>query len=95
MSYLTEEQAAEKWCPEARLSDAATFNRTGPAANLQCIGSACMMWRWQVTTLDTTTGKFITSRDVADLILAGESDRERFKPAWGQTGYCGLAGNPG
>lgn len=71
MSYLTEEQAVEKWCPQARLGEVgASYNRTGPAANLQCIGSACMMWRWQVRTLDT-------------------------KPAWGDIGYCGLAGNPG
>ena len=46
----TEEEAKTKWCPFARLTDGAvrggTYNRTGPAADLNCIASACMAWRW-------------------------------------------------
>jgi len=43
---MTEKEAKTKWCPLARLSEmGGTYNRTGPEANLQCIGSACMAWR--------------------------------------------------
>ena len=43
---LTEEEAKTKWCPMARLQDVGgTYNRCGPAADLYCIASACMMWR--------------------------------------------------
>lgn len=41
---LTEKEAAEKWCPQARVfraGEAGTGN-----AGVRCIGSACMMWEW-------------------------------------------------
>ena len=44
---MTEDEAKTRWCPFARLNDGAgNYNRCGPAANLECIGSACMTWRW-------------------------------------------------
>ena len=43
---MPEDEAKLKWCPMARLSEmGGTYNRCGPSANLQCIGSACMAWR--------------------------------------------------
>ena len=58
MSYVTEAQAREKWCPHARgigweiFRDGekpATMNRMidgGAHAGCLCIGSACMSWRF-------------------------------------------------
>ena len=56
---MTEEEARTKWCPMVRLAwqvnpdrphDAITANRWGsgqPIDVATCIGSACMMWRWE------------------------------------------------
>lgn len=57
MTTYTEEEAAGKWCPMARVlqvadfSSAAGVNRRGadpgdPAPACNCIGSACMVWQW-------------------------------------------------
>lgn len=82
---LTEEQAREKWCPEARTAfqyreggggdhrDAMVVaNRAendAPISN--CIASSCMWWRWS---------------DEPQQVLARDDKHRR--------GYCGLAGNP-
>lgn len=48
---VTEAKAKEKWCPHFRYSDkghgagAVGVNTYRDSAN--CIGSACMMWRWE------------------------------------------------
>lgn len=47
---LTEAQAAERWCPFARVAtgsgSAPAVNRWGAAADARCIGNRCMAWRW-------------------------------------------------
>ena len=54
---LTEDEAKTKWCPFARVGggqgmDGASYNRVehhgGDISHTvaQCIGSACMAWRW-------------------------------------------------
>ena len=73
---LTEEQAREKWCPEARVAlrhHEPNSSQFWGTANYDedegrisfCIASDCMMWRW--------------GEQVAD----GKDARH---------GYCGLAG---
>jgi len=45
----TEQEAAEKWCPQAMMQDRAPWNRDHIHHNLGgplCIGSRCMMWVW-------------------------------------------------
>ncbi len=55
---LTEDEAKQKWCPFARIGggqgvDGAAYNRIehhgGDISHTaaQCIGSACMAWRWE------------------------------------------------
>lgn len=54
---LTEQEAKEKWCPQVRRSSVlaetymgaptvATAINRGSTKNTNCIGSECMMWRW-------------------------------------------------
>jgi hypothetical protein len=56
---LSEDEAKERWCPEARVSylhetaengvTASTYNRTWNGYELRearCLGSKCMAWRW-------------------------------------------------
>lgn len=52
--YLTEDEAKQKWCPEARtvFSDGdGAINRTilgyGDDEGWRCLASECMAWRWQ------------------------------------------------
>ncbi len=91
MSYLTEEQAAEKWCPEVRRAPGGdNADADGGRRTPKCIGSACMMWRWHVETLDAS-GLPVPPDHRFDRIKAGD----KLTSAWGKTGYCGLAGNPG
>lgn len=53
----TEREAKEKWCPQVRRSSVlaethmgaptvATAVNRGTTKNVNCIGSTCMMWRW-------------------------------------------------
>lgn len=53
---MTEDEAKTKWCPMVRATMGSTLfctNRDGNLIsgviadfNVNCIGSACMMWRW-------------------------------------------------
>lgn len=46
---MTEDEAMQKWCPILGLAGAA-FASAGRVAGgpKNCIGSACMLWRWDV-----------------------------------------------
>lgn len=102
MTYSTEGEAEKKWCPMVRDSAA-----VGPSGDIErssnkmpdtgpypyCIGSACMMWRKGVQTIDTTTDSPVTSREVSKLIIGG-AEADRFITRWADYGYCGLAGRP-
>jgi hypothetical protein len=51
---MTEAEAKRYWCPMARLagfSELQAINRSpqgDPAAGSFCLGSQCMVWRWEV-----------------------------------------------
>ena len=42
---MTEQEAKTKWCPMMR-SSTGVFDKHREPANNDCIGSGCMMWRW-------------------------------------------------
>ena len=48
MTACTEKEAAEKWCPHYRGSDASVGEVRLAQGNQEarCIGSRCMQWRW-------------------------------------------------
>lgn len=85
---VTEKEAAEKWCPFARVTEAgsgdgSSWNRlnTEPALDIpatKCVGSACMSWRqaWRHSQSGSVVAHFRPSSD----------------PHWIEVGYCGLAG---
>lgn len=77
---MTEDDAKLKWCPMKRMH--VDINDDGPSfghAQTRCIGSACMMWRWD-------QGK-------AWPVPAG-GDMMRIEAERPGNGYCGLAGKP-
>lgn len=83
---VTEKEAAEKWCPHARVTEAgsgdgSSWNRLNsePALDIhgtRCIGSACMSWRWIRTLVNDPAG--------------GPNKIESTKTY----GMCGLSGPP-
>lgn len=89
---MTEEEAAEKWCPMVRCStivsgDGSAWNRLQtpdmdvviPPQAL-CIGSACMFWRW--------ASEMETDHDDRGYVS------ERYRTFSTTDGFCGLAGKP-
>ena len=84
---VTEAEAKTKWCPFARLSEmGGTYNRIGPAADLYCIGSACMAWR-----KGKGAGQY---RDGTIYETDREPDYTTRGGGWVTRGGCGLADAP-
>ena len=92
---LTEQEAKEKWCPQAiRPVVVSTGSTAAVGANRNqhvlplgtfCVGSECMVWRWN----DKTTVYYIGTNELG----RSEFKHEQLsKEKW--TGYCGLAGKP-
>ena len=85
---MTEDEAKTKWCPMVRYGTQGR-NETGGAnkpetdaekRGLACLGSACMMWRWQPKMINVSTkNSWVFMRPT------GETTTD---------GYCGLAGKP-
>ena len=82
---MTESEAKTKWCPMRRLTEIGNIriNNTEPGTfTLNCIGSACMMWR--------TTGSDPYNKDGTP----GRHGQDESKFIRILVGYCGLAGKP-
>lgn len=86
---MTEKEASEKWCPMVRfimtpqdntwqnqaMTNRMEFVKQG-LNETRCIGSDCMMWRWDVVGFRYGTG----------------SEQERVGVKSNEHGYCGLGG---
>lgn len=83
MPLLTEAEAKEKWCPQARVLSIGVCCNRSPGGegdrNSYCLASGCMSWRWK----DKETEKMVYryKEDHPEMM-------EHYK------GYCGLAGKP-
>jgi hypothetical protein len=88
---MTEEEAKTKWCPFTRNGGEAGCNRV---ASTECIGSACMAWRW------IGDRSFIDAikkhrADTGSSLVEAKEYVESHPELWAtRNGYCGLAGKP-
>ncbi len=83
---MTEEEAKTKWCPMSELpvnvlaAEASGNVSVDFAARAKCIGSACMMWRW-----DGELQYADTSGTSTKTLVSNFSKIQ---------GHCGLGGKP-
>lgn len=81
---MTEAEAKRKWCPMINADNLSALH-DGPSGKPRsaCIGSACMMWRWQkksAVKFNYNTGQFFNPAPLND--------------DGNLRGFCGLAGKP-
>ena len=106
MSYVTEAQAREKWCPHAVASHTdprAGFHDDGRPIVHPCIGSACMSWRWFGFPADDAYAEAVkkAAEEIDDktsnrrnAAAHVNANREKYGLSTERLGYCGLAGAP-
>lgn len=97
---IAEKDAKTKWCPMARylaeglvsgkLVSISAVNRGRAGERVgECLGSGCMMWRWDER-------EFALTNKGHGLIAAGapkdEIDREKVFTGDDRKGHCGLSG---
>ena len=84
---MTEEEAGTKWCPHAIASHTNPRQHNGEVWLHNCIGSACMAWRWAaIPNPDYKPGNYQvwpTQQPVGDPWIQSDT-----------LGGCGLAGKP-
>lgn len=106
---MTEEEAKTKWCPAFRGNDHG-INRPLEMENLigRCLGSACMAWRWLLSTdLARARACLAEGRKIDAIKALREAfpgyglleakqviEGERPWPSDDREGFCGLAGAP-
>lgn len=99
---LTEEEAAEKWCPHNR-QPTNIGGEGGGNHDGSCIASGCMQWRWFDPEFERFsypdvpgTGWELESISPTQVDgVSGQPMRRWRRPrAADRTGYCGLAGIP-
>lgn len=94
---LTEDEAKTKWCPMVRHDMDGGFNRfhsdgTAPAS-ATCIGSACMMWRWNEYTDQYRHYRHSEPPEGEGWERTAHPGQWRRKNP-NRGGFCGLAGKP-
>ncbi len=94
MTFLTEPEARKRLCPIARVSGAEK-----PSA--RCVGSSCVLWRWQPVMSDDPAFKLAVSvvmKNGASPNAATAkvwANREKYGvPTEPYRGWCGLGGEP-
>lgn len=86
---VTEIEATQKWCPQARIGDGGYNAIAEPLKGnhtTRCVGSSCMMWRWD------TTRKCIQEQSISRASYRPSLYVDLPKEQW--TGYCGMGGKP-
>lgn len=98
MTTYTEEEAAGKWCPMARVFDGVNRDQQSPGGlslerfKTHCIGSACMWWRWLYDPASTDAG--MTWRDENYPSWAGgrfQDNSSAGAELLPRRGYCGAS----
>ena len=101
---ITEDEAKTKWCPFARSivstgggANRGTDSAGRPPPNVNCIGSACMAWRWD----GKRTGLYDKNHPDNGPAAPGQTiaydpnDPERSEwVRYEGRGHCGLVGKP-
>lgn len=91
---MTEDEAKTKWCPAFRGNDHGINRRfeleTASIGN--CLGSACMAWRWaKGVSVAEAAAKIATEGGDWRCAIALRDAQEAMRP---DDGFCGLAGAP-
>ncbi|MFH2074326.1 MAG: hypothetical protein ABIJ57_03120 [Pseudomonadota bacterium] len=55
---MTEEGAKTKWCANTQTRNMADTPQATAASWQNCIASACMMWRWELTREEAENGHY-------------------------------------
>ena len=103
MTYPTEEQAREKWCPFVRITHREDWAQTNRQEDVSidtctnCIASGCAAWRWSRVKetsafLDAVKEHMkVTGENFDKATQVVYADAEKFRHT---EGYCGLATKP-
>ena len=94
---MTEEEAKTKWCPHAIASHTNPRQKMGDGWLHNCIGSACMAWRWDNNALTIRMRAEVLGKAQDEIMTPEYYARNHMgdeHEALPREGFCGLAGRP-